>query len=146
MGRKLTLTPDAQTILEACFTKGLPVGTACRLAGVAKRSFYDWMRRGDQGEKPFSAFSDAIMKARAEGEEALVKIMHTHAAEDPGSAKWLLAIRNRKVYGQDAEGVDPVQESYGDATEDEIVELMASNPKVKAAVLAAVKGARKLGK
>ena len=145
MGRKLTLTATKQSTLEDCFRRGLPIATACRIAGVARRSFYEWMQRGDQDEQPFRDFSEAINKAQADGELELMDLVRTHAAEDPSSARYLLSIRNREAYGKDGSGPNITAESYAEATTAEVIKLMATNPDIRAAVLASVEKERSLG-
>ena len=38
---------------------------ACDYTGIAKQTYYDWLKRADQGDPNAKAFADAIRKARA---------------------------------------------------------------------------------
>lgn len=149
MARKLVITATARTLLEACVKRGLPITQACRLAGVGRRTYYDWMRRGDAGEKPFAEFAAAMLEAQAEGRDDLLKLVHVHAKSDPATARYLLACSDPAAFGSEGKQADLLEEAEGDATEEEIIQLMAGNADVRAAVLALVakeKRSKKLGK
>jgi hypothetical protein len=60
-----------QQFLEAV-GEGNYIETAAKLAGLSKQSVYDWLRRGHAGEPAYKAFADAVEKAEARAEAAMV--------------------------------------------------------------------------
>ena len=72
-GRRTLCTP--QTIKALCkFLSGAcTIRTACEATGISEASFHDWVARGEQGEKPFSEFLDAVTRARGQGKARLVE-------------------------------------------------------------------------
>jgi hypothetical protein len=40
------------------------VQSACECEGISTKSFFEWLRRGETGEAPFSKFSYAVTRAR----------------------------------------------------------------------------------
>lgn len=43
------------------------IRSACEACNVPTSTFNDWIRRGETGERPFSAFSAAVTRARGRG-------------------------------------------------------------------------------
>jgi transposase len=60
-----------QQFLEAV-GEGNYIETAAKLAGLSKQSVYDWLKRGHAGEPAYKAFADAVEKAEARAEAAMV--------------------------------------------------------------------------
>jgi transposase-like protein len=54
---------------------------AARAAGISPSTFYDWMRRGEAGEEPFSEFSETVRAREAEAEVAAVTMIRQAADE-----------------------------------------------------------------
>lgn len=144
MAAKLTLTKDARAKLVDALRTPITVTEACALAGVPRSTFYDWMSRGAMGEEPFAALAAEVQRAQAESSKELLDIARAQASEDPGQLRWLMGLRNPRAYGKEPERVDVMEESFCGVGADRQLELVASNPKVIAAVLAAQ--AKKLGK
>lgn len=134
MSRPLTLTDDARAILVAGVRDGLPMHACCRLARIGKRTHYNWMRRGDMGEEPFKAYADEIRKAQAERKQDLVQLVRSHAVEDPQTARYLLACSEPAMYGKEGKEPDAMEEAYENATEEEVVDMFANDPRVQAKV------------
>ena len=73
LGRR-TLCTKANT--EAlCELLALPatIKTACEATGISESSFHDWIRRGQSGERPFSEFSQSVVRARGLGKVKLIR-------------------------------------------------------------------------
>ena len=79
VGRRCKLTPDVTAQIVEAIEAGNRQETAARLAGIAETTLYDWMRRGEKGEVPFSQFSQAIKKARAVSETEDIKTIRQAA-------------------------------------------------------------------
>ncbi len=87
----------AQRIV-ASLEKGLPRDTAARLARIAPRTFYNWLRRGKANEDGYLQFLQRVKEAEAKSEEALMGIIRAHAADTWQACAWLLERRMPKKY------------------------------------------------
>ncbi len=61
--------------------EGNSIEDSCAIAGIAKRTFYNWIDRGNAGEEPFLHFLYATQRARAEGRRSHVEVIKN--ANDP---------------------------------------------------------------
>jgi hypothetical protein len=59
----------AHVYLSDCCT----IRTACEATNISQTSFFEWIRRGEAGERPFAQFAQAVTRARANGKIALVR-------------------------------------------------------------------------
>jgi transposase len=55
---------------------------AAEYAGIAESTFYDWLKRGQDGDPGFSEFSEAVTRASAEAEVEAVAFIRKAMAED----------------------------------------------------------------
>ena len=60
-----------QQFLEAV-GEGNYIETAAKLAGITKQSVYEWIKRGEAGERPFDTFADAVKEAEARAEAKML--------------------------------------------------------------------------
>jgi hypothetical protein len=67
---------DAKLTSQFCelFHEGLSVTATCAALEVSESKFHEWMKKGEQGEKPYSEFRQRTLCARAWG-----KIAHLRA-------------------------------------------------------------------
>lgn len=72
-GRPTKFCPDLANMIIDNVRRGNYVETAAALAGLAKVTFYDWLRRGARGEQPYQDFHEAIQQARAVAEDRAVR-------------------------------------------------------------------------
>lgn len=87
-GRKTKLTPEVQQKICDALRNCLSRESAAALAGINQDTFYDWMKRGGNGQPLFSEFSESVLAAESEAEQSLVvKIKES----DP---KWILERRH----------------------------------------------------
>lgn len=70
-----------QKLLDAV-SDGNYLETACKLAGFSKQTVYQWLKRAEQGQEPFTLFRDALENAEARA-EALAVSRVRRAGEDP---------------------------------------------------------------
>ena len=56
--------PPAPALIET-IADGAFDWVAAEAAGIGRRTFYDWMRRGEAGEQPFAELLTAVRRARA---------------------------------------------------------------------------------
>lgn len=71
---------------------GLPPDVACELAGIARSTFYEWLKKGRQAKSgKVKAWAAAVETAKATAESMLVaKIAEAALAGDTKAAMWLL--------------------------------------------------------
>jgi len=62
--------------------QGNYVETAAELAGVAKSTVYNWMKRGEAGEAPYAAFMHAVKRASARAEAKAVANVRRAGLDD----------------------------------------------------------------
>jgi hypothetical protein len=101
MGRPSKLTPELQSYLLKMLRAGVHPETACKVEGIALSTFYEWRKRGEDGEDPYAEFlfestrASALVIGRLEHE--IVKA----AAHDWRAGAYVLSKRMRAVYGDD---------------------------------------------
>lgn len=70
MPRKTKLTPERQEKIVGAIRAGNYANVAAAYAGIDESTFYNWMKRGEDGEEPFLAFFQSVKDAEAEWEVA----------------------------------------------------------------------------
>ena len=128
--------------LEECLGKlGMTAADSCRCADVKLRTFWRWMRNGDapSAKEPYRTFCRRMLRANAHGTKELLKRAHVHSLEDGQMLRYLLSMRGQKYTGKEERPVDALEEAYASLSEQEVVELFASDPKIQAAVAAKLK-------
>lgn len=99
-GRPTKLTPEAQTKIVEALTLGNYRSTAARFAGVSYSAFQEWMRRGEKARRgPYRTFFNAIRAIETQTEVTVVGDLMVKAKKDPKLAKWWLAHRHPKRWG-----------------------------------------------
>ena len=63
-GGRTLFTPKLVKLLLQLLSVGTPIPIACQGAGVAYRTFREWMVMGEQGTKPFAEFHQDVNKAQ----------------------------------------------------------------------------------
>ncbi len=106
-GRPTDCTPAVTARMVEALSKGQFVRAACRYAGIASSSHYDWCKRADDGEgPPFSDYASAVRAADVEGEQrhlANIEDAATGSAGKPGdwrASAWVLERRHPDDYGK----------------------------------------------
>lgn len=61
------LSPRVQESICEGIRLGMTHDLACRYAGVSRRTFYRWMKRGKAGEPEYAEFAAAVDHAEADG-------------------------------------------------------------------------------
>ena len=98
-GRPTKCTPAAQKIIFEAVRDCLPYHEAARLAGIDPATLRRWMRRGEEGRKPYDALCAGIKKAEAEAQRTLVKrIGNPNADEAKGWQRWAWLLERRCRY------------------------------------------------
>jgi hypothetical protein len=100
MARPTKLTHDVQQTLAFALGEGATVEHACEFAGIAPRTFYNWMERGEHGEEEFVQFVQIATRARGRGVVTdLSTISKAVQAGDWRAAAWRLQHRYPQDYG-----------------------------------------------
>ncbi len=101
MVRPTALTPDVQERICTAIRAGAPPETAAVYAGVAARTYYRWMARGEREQRgEFWQFCQAIKKALAEFEVRTVTLVQQAAPADWRAAMTLLERRFPDRWGR----------------------------------------------
>lgn len=97
-GRPTVCTPEVTREIVRFITRGLPLKTAARAAGVSYAAVMDWNARGkaDDAPEPYASFRDAIETAKAEFASVHVECVDSAGrAGDWKASAWLLERRTR---------------------------------------------------
>ncbi len=103
VGRPTDCTPEVTGRVCEGIAQGLSIRAACSIADIHETSYFDWMRRGAEGEEPFAKFLHAVKKARTVCEVDLVAIIRDAAPKDWRAAGWMLERRFADDYGRRTE-------------------------------------------
>ena len=98
-GRPTKLNDKVQAGIVKLIREGNFPDVAAVAEGISRRTFYDWMRRGeDEGSGAYAEFRTAVTRAMAEAEANLVKIVQTgdDRGESFGQAKAALEVLQRR--------------------------------------------------
>ncbi len=83
------------------------VRSACEATNVSETAFYSWIRRGEEGERPFAQFAQAVAGARGKGK---IKVQRDiWGCNDPRVKLELLARIYPEEFGRTAERPLPPQ-------------------------------------
>jgi hypothetical protein len=72
-------------LLGRRITSGLPVTLVTEAMGIDRKTYYNWLERGEKGEAPFDVFFHTVKAAQLVCAEILLGKMH---AEGPGWTKY----------------------------------------------------------
>jgi hypothetical protein len=97
---KTKLTPELQEKILLHLRLGAYVETAAACAGIHKDTFYEWMKKGARGQKPYVAFAEAVNKAIAESESRDLATVLKASAKYWQAAAWRLERRFPEKYGR----------------------------------------------
>jgi hypothetical protein len=105
MGRTTKLTPERQQKIVNAILSGNYFEVACRYAGVAPATGYEWMARGEgkhssrKSNRLYAEFAEAVRKAEADEEVGTVAIVKTGLRDTPKLALDFLARRHPARWG-----------------------------------------------
>lgn len=89
-----------ETICEG-LRKGNYVTTCCRAVGISQRTYYNWKKKGEEGEEPYATFLQKVDEAEAEGEMAMMEIIHDNAVSGNWlSSAWVLERKYPNRFGK----------------------------------------------
>ena len=100
-GRPTSLTPALQAELCELMAEGMYLEPSCDLVGVAPKTVYEWLKRGEEGEEPFADFRNALSMASAKAERESLKAVRTF--KNWQGPACFLERRHRARWGRDAQ-------------------------------------------
>lgn len=105
-GRPTQLTPEIIDKVAELLPVAMYMESVAAMIGVAKKTVYDWIRRGAReekrianGEKPdpkeaiYASFSHAVKKAMADGEREILEAIRQAVRTQWQAGAWLLERR-----------------------------------------------------
>jgi hypothetical protein len=94
---------DAKLTRQFCdlFREGFGVTTVCAALEVSESKFHEWVRKGEQGDQPYSEFRQRTLCARAWGK--IEHLRHIFANRDWRSRAWYLERTAPSEFGKVAE-------------------------------------------
>jgi hypothetical protein len=63
-GRKTLCTPALTQRVCKHISNACTVQSACECEGISTKSFFEWLNKGEAGQRPYSKFRDAVMRAK----------------------------------------------------------------------------------
>lgn len=80
-GRNTKLNKTLQNKIVKHLKTGATVADVCRHVGIAESTFYEWQKRGNEGDEEYSEFSEAV--SRAVGDAKITAIATLRSAMTP---------------------------------------------------------------
>jgi hypothetical protein len=115
-GRPTVLTLDVMQTLEEHIREGAFEWVAAEAAGISRRTFYYWMKRGERGEEPYAYVETRVRQAQAHARlEAEKRVRHDSplswlrlgpGRERAGKPGWTLPVQGRFEESPDVQGGD----------------------------------------
>ncbi|KKN36422.1 hypothetical protein LCGC14_0773640 [marine sediment metagenome] len=90
-GRPSKLTPEREEKLLNFIRMGLPIIRACQACGIHVDTYYEWIKKGEDGKEIYSEFSDALREAEASAQAVLVQKLQTEGS----STSWQFILDRR---------------------------------------------------
>jgi hypothetical protein len=72
-GRRSKLDTKLQKQICGYLSDCCTIKTACEASGISETSFFEWIRRGEAGERPFAQFTQAVTRARGRAKARIVR-------------------------------------------------------------------------
>jgi len=89
-GRRPGITPEVTAAVLAAVRVGAPLEVAAQAAGVSRSTFWDWMRKGDDGKQPYADFSESVRRTEAEVHVVVVGAVRQAIGRNPELAlRWM---------------------------------------------------------
>lgn len=100
VGRPSKISQEKIDIIVNALRTGAYIETCALHAGVDKRTIYDWLKKGNNGENELCVkFLNAVNKAMAEAELRDIRNIQMHAEKDWRASAWRLERKFPKKWG-----------------------------------------------
>lgn len=130
MARPSKLTPDIGERISKLIAAGVPIGTACQVEGITRKTLSNWRKRAEAGEQDFAAFWSQVEKALAKAEAAITMHVVKAAQHDWRAGAWWLERRSPKTYGN--KQTVRVEKPLPELSEEELEAAIAQHGYVRA--------------
>ncbi|OGG46688.1 MAG: hypothetical protein A3F84_25135 [Candidatus Handelsmanbacteria bacterium RIFCSPLOWO2_12_FULL_64_10] len=100
IGRPTKWTPELQERVIEGILAGNYIQTVCEANGISRQIFYDWLRRGDEGEEPYVNFFEACQIAFSRAEMGLLEKVKTTDGPFWQRFSWILERTRHARFGQ----------------------------------------------
>ena len=97
---KTKLTPELQKKLIKYIQGGSYIVVACRAVGIAEKTFYEWIKKGEKGIEPYSKLSKSIRQAQAIGELKIFSEIRSQVKNDWRAGMEILARKYPQRWGK----------------------------------------------
>lgn len=101
---KRKLSNELRDSLCEALRKGHYRETACALVGIHKDTFYEWIKKSENEERPdyeiYADFADAVKKAEAEAEDKALKVITDATPLNWQAGAWYLERKYPDRYGR----------------------------------------------
>lgn len=92
---------DTTKHIVGYIAEGNTIETSAQCAGISRKTFYEWMKRGRKCDHGFKEFADVVDIARAMAQRLHVRVVTTAAMNGAYQASmWWLACRAPKDWGR----------------------------------------------
>jgi hypothetical protein len=105
-GRRTLLNAKLQKQICGYLSDCCTIRTACEASGISETSFFEWIRRGEAGERPFAQFTQAVTRARGRAKVRIVRSLLDEKDWRPRLE--ILARVFRDEYGRDVPPTEPI--------------------------------------
>jgi len=99
-GRKTKLNKEITIEVTKRIRAGNYIKVACEAVGISQTSYFDWLKKGEQGIEQYAEFLGAIKKAEAEAQVNFVAIIASQAPTQWQAAAWWLERRFPDKWGR----------------------------------------------
>ena len=107
-------TPDVLQRIVAALRMGHTVRDACVFAGLAVKTYQTWLRKGQNGEEPYTLLCDVIERLQVQSITPAVECFHSAAKDDWKAAERLLARKRPEEWGsKDDSGGQQITVMFG---------------------------------
>jgi len=95
------LSPERQNVIIECLKKGYSMQATAALAGIAKSTIYEWLRKARDGNEEYAAFLEAMEYAAAEFEGEAVNAIVAAGKDGKWQAyAWMMERKHPERWGR----------------------------------------------
>ena len=99
MARPTKFTQERAKRIVDAIRGGIDAVVAAKAGGISQSTFYEWRKRGENGERPFAQFVAELEQAAAQAEAYAVALIYRAMQRDPRWAKWFLERKYPQRWG-----------------------------------------------
>jgi hypothetical protein len=100
-GRPIECTEAMAVEVCSWLAKGCSIKATCKIVGIPQETFFNWRKRGADGEEPFASFSERV--TRAIGDGLAGRVSNIAGAGDWRADAWMLERMHPDEFGKRTE-------------------------------------------